>query len=116
MEELILIAINDLTAMLKETNKKLDALAAGVNGMNTIQVYRSDTEEIITSITNYPDGIKGITAEGYTVRVDGEDLTSPSSDVIIVETAEENPVQICKYENGEFDIADGYRVRIKPKY
>lgn len=33
---------------------------------------------------------------------------------IIVETDEENPVTICEYTNGEFIIADGYRVRIKP--
>lgn len=81
MDELILVAVNDLIAMLKETNKKLDALATSVNGMNTVQVYRSETEEIITSITAYPDGIKGITAEGFDVIVDGEILENPASDV-----------------------------------
>lgn len=42
--------------------------------MKTVQIIRTDTEEIITSITEYEDGIKGITADGYEVYVDGEKL------------------------------------------
>ena len=45
MDELILVAVNDLIAMLKETNKKLDALAASVNGMNTVQCRRQRLAE-----------------------------------------------------------------------
>jgi len=48
--------------------------------------------------------------------VSEKQCSTTDAEVIIVETDEENPAQICKYENGEFEIADGYRVRIKPKY
>ena len=42
--------------------------------MKTVQIIRADTKEIITSITEYEDGIKGITADGYKVIVDGKEL------------------------------------------
>ena len=34
---------------------------------------------------------------------------------IIIETDEKNPITICEINNDEFIVADGYRVRIKPK-
>lgn len=41
--------------------------------MKTVQVENEDGD-IITSFTKYEDGIKGITAEGYKVIVDGNEL------------------------------------------
>jgi len=35
---------------------------------------------------------------------------------IIVETDEENPVPIATLTNDFIDVADGYRVRLKPVY
>ena len=35
---------------------------------------------------------------------------------IVVETDEENPVPIATLTNESIDIADGYRVRLKPVY
>lgn len=39
-----------------------------------------------------------------------------SLDRIIVETDEENPVAIAIITQDDVSIADGYRVRMKPKY
>lgn len=35
---------------------------------------------------------------------------------IVVETDEKNPVTIATITNGETVVADGYRVRLTPKY
>ena len=41
--------------------------------MKVIQVYRTDTEEVITSLTEDDQGnVYGITAEGYSIIVDGQ--------------------------------------------
>jgi hypothetical protein len=42
--------------------------------VKTIQVVKADTGEVITSISDYEDGIKGITAKGYKVIADGLEL------------------------------------------
>lgn len=46
----------------------------GGDEMETIQIIRNDTHEIIASITDYPNGIKGIISDGYIAVVDGEEL------------------------------------------
>lgn len=35
---------------------------------------------------------------------------------IVVETDEKNPITIATITNGEIAVADGYRVRLTPKY
>ena len=42
--------------------------------MQTVQIINSDTEEVIASFTEYPEGIQGIMAEGYRAIVDGQEL------------------------------------------
>lgn len=42
--------------------------------MQTVQIINSDTEEVIASFTEYPEGIRGIMAEGYRAIVDGQEL------------------------------------------
>ncbi|MEJ6401001.1 hypothetical protein [Nicoliella lavandulae] len=45
-------------------------------------------------------------------------MNKPMSDYqrIIIETAEENPKTIAEIINGDFYLADGFRIRIKPVY
>lgn len=42
--------------------------------MKTVQIIKNGTDEIIASITEYPDGIRGILADGYTAIADGSEL------------------------------------------
>ena len=42
--------------------------------MQTVQIINSDTEEVIASFTEYPEGIRGIMAKGYKAIVDGQEL------------------------------------------
>ena len=35
---------------------------------------------------------------------------------IVVETAEENPIAIATFTSDFIDVAEGYRVRLKPDY
>lgn len=42
--------------------------------MQTVQIINSESEEVIVSFTNYPEGIRGIMAKGYRAIVDGQEL------------------------------------------
>lgn len=42
--------------------------------MKTVQIVKAGTDEVIASFTEYPEGIRGIMAEGYRAIVDGQEL------------------------------------------
>ena len=80
MTDLNQIALDEILKELSIIDTKLDKLISTCSksdqhDQKVVQVYESETNEVIASIDEHPDGnIVGIAMDGYEVLVDGEEL------------------------------------------
>ena len=68
--------LRDRIAILEVANRELRRRLSETasHGMQTVQIINNESEEVIASFTNYPEGIRGIMAKGYRAIVDGQEL------------------------------------------